>query len=82
MTSSGRRNTWRIEALQNKVRFRRALNRHQEGVIDIAVAIFPEVQDPALGGKLLGYANRMIQGCAFAPKSSRFKVQGSGYAHQ
>ena len=64
-----------VEALQNKVRFCRALHRHQEGVIDIAVAIFPEVQDLALGGELLGYANQMIQGCAFAPKSSKFKVQ-------
>jgi hypothetical protein len=55
-----------IEALQNKVRLCRARNHHQEGIIDIAAAIFPEVQDPALGGELLGYANRMIQGCALS----------------
>ena len=65
-----------IEALQNKVRFCRARNRHQEGIIDIAVAVFPEVQDLALGGELLGYVNQVIQGCAFPAKSSKFKVQG------
>ena len=89
MTRSGRRNTREIEALQNKVRFCRALHRHQEGVIDIAVAVFPEVQDPALGGELPGYANRMIEGCASFRKvqSSRFKVRGirirnfSGFTH-
>jgi hypothetical protein len=55
-----------IEALQNKVRCRGALNRHQEGVIDIAAAIFPDIQDPALGGELCGYANQVIQGCVLA----------------
>jgi hypothetical protein len=63
-----------IEALQNKARFRRALHRHQIGVIDIAVTIFPDIHNPVLRGELCGYANRMIQVCAFFEK---FKVQGS-----
>ena len=38
---------------------RGALHRHQEGVIDIAAAIFPQVQDPAPGGKLLGHGEKV-----------------------
>ena len=41
-----------VEALQNKVRFCRSRHRHQEGVIDIAVAVFPEVPDLTLEGEL------------------------------
>ena len=55
MTSSGRRNTRRLRRCRIKCGSAGALHRHQEGVIDIAVAIFPEVQDPALGGELLGH---------------------------
>ena len=36
MTSSGRVKHAEVEALQDKVRLRRALKRHQEGVVDIA----------------------------------------------
>ena len=56
----------KVEALQDKKRFCRARQRHQEGVIDIAVAVFPDVQDPALGGELPGHDDQMFQGCAFA----------------
>ena len=54
----------KVEALQDKVRFGGALHRHQEGVVDIAVAVFPEVQDPALGGELLSNGHHLVQGLA------------------
>jgi hypothetical protein len=63
--------------LQDKVRFCRALNRHQESVVDIAVAILPEVQDPARRCELLGHGQKLIQGFISFRKvpGSKFNVQ-------
>lgn len=53
-----------IQTLQDKTRFPRDFqgyyrgkvpHRYQEGVIDIAAAIFPNVQDLPLGGELRGH---------------------------
>ena len=44
-----------VEALQDEVRGCGASAGHQEGVMDIAVAVRPDVQDPALRSELLGY---------------------------
>jgi hypothetical protein len=54
-----------------------AAQRHQEGVIDVAAAVFPDIRDLALEGELLGGGEKMIQGFASVLKSSKFKVQGS-----
>jgi hypothetical protein len=56
-----------------------AAQRHQEGVIDVAAAVFPDIRDLALEGELLGCGEKMIQGFASALKSSKFKVQGSKF---
>ena len=55
-----------VEALQDKVRFGGALHRHQEGVVDIAGAILPEVPDLSLEDELPGHDQQMIQALAFA----------------
>jgi hypothetical protein len=52
-------------------------HRHQEGVIDVATAVFPDTRNLALGGELLGGGEEMIQGFASALKSSRFKEWGA-----
>ena len=52
----------RVEALQDKVRFSRGIQGYQEGVIDIAAPIFPDIQDPAWWRELLGNGNQIVQG--------------------
>ena len=52
----------RVDALQNKVLFCCAIQGYQEGVMDIAISIFPDVQDPAPGFELVGNGDKMVQG--------------------
>ena len=51
-----------VDALQDKVFFPFAIQCYQKGVIDIAVAEFPEVNDPALWPELLCNSKNIVQG--------------------
>jgi hypothetical protein len=53
-----------IEALQDEVPVSGGRHRHQEGVIDVAAAVFPDIRDLALEAELLGGGEKMIQGFA------------------
>jgi len=55
-----------IEALEDEVLGTRIGYRHQEGVVDVALAVFPDFQDLALGGELLGGGKKMWQGLVSA----------------
>jgi hypothetical protein len=50
-----------VKALQDKVRFAWGLQSYQEGIINIALPIFPEVQDSTRKGELLSRSNKMVQ---------------------
>jgi hypothetical protein len=41
-----------IEALQDEMFGNRTRHRHQEGVVDVALAICPDVQDALLRGEM------------------------------
>jgi hypothetical protein len=52
----------RVDALQDKVIFPFPVQRDQEGAVDIAVAKFPDINNPVLRAKLLCYSKKVAQG--------------------
>ena len=51
-----------VEALQDEVLFCFGIQGYQEGVIDIAIPIFMDVNDRALWFELVGSSNEIVQG--------------------
>lgn len=54
----------RVDALKDEVLFYCGIQGDQKGVIDIAVPKYLDVHDLALGGKLIGNGNKIVQGFA------------------
>ena len=53
-----------IDALQDEVIFPVIVQRDQEGVVDIAVSEFPDINNPAFGAELLCDSEKVFQGLA------------------
>jgi hypothetical protein len=53
-----------IDALQDKAAFPVIVQRDQEGVVDIAVSEFPDINNPALGAELCCDSDKVFQGLA------------------
>jgi hypothetical protein len=51
-----------VDPLQNEVLFRFGIQGYQEGVIDIAIPIFMDVNDRALWFELVCSGNEIVQG--------------------